>query len=122
MAEQQKAFRPWVQELPIAITVCDDAGQITDMNNAAAAAFADDGGTALIGQNLFECHPEHAQNILRDLLASGRENIYSIEKNGRRKLIVQSPWYRDGHFAGLVEFSIPLPETIPHFIRDQPLK
>ncbi len=120
MAEHTHADHPWVEELPYAITVCDASGLITQMNSRAAEAFAEEGGRALIGQSLLGCHPERARAILEQLLATGRENIYSIEKEGRHKLIVQSPWYRDGQFAGLVELSIPLPEAIPHFNRDAP--
>lgn len=108
----------WVNEFPYAVTVCDAQGIITEMNDAAAASFQESGGRNLIGTDLLACHPEHAQKIVNDLLTTPRPNIYSIEKGGKRKLIVQSPWYRDGEFAGIVELSIELPDTIPHFIRD----
>jgi transcriptional regulator with PAS, ATPase and Fis domain len=108
----------WVNEFPYAVTVCDAQGIIAEMNDAATAAFHDSGGRNLIGSDLLACHPEHAQGIVKGLLATARPNIYTIEKGGKQKLIVQSPWYRDGQFAGIVELSIVLPETIPHFVRD----
>ena len=108
----------WVNEFPYAVTVCDAQGIITEMNDAAAASFQESGGRNLIGTDLLACHPEHAQKIVQELLATARPNIYSIEKGGKRKLIVQSPWYRDGQFSGIVELSIVLPDTIPHFVRD----
>lgn len=110
----------WVDEFPFAVTVCDARGIITEMNDAAAASFLDSGGRDLIGSDLLACHPEHAQRLVKDLLTTPRPNIYSIEKGGKRKLIVQSPWYREGQFAGIVELSIGLPEVIPHFNRDDP--
>jgi transcriptional regulator with PAS, ATPase and Fis domain len=120
MTSPPTAPHEWVQEFPFSVTVTDTVGIITEMNNAAVESFAADGGRALIGTSVLECHPERARAILSDLLASGRSNIYSIEKNGRKKLIVQSPWYRDGKYSGIVEISIELPETVPHFNRDAP--
>jgi hypothetical protein len=32
-------------------------------------------------------------------------------------LIYQSPWYRDGQYAGFVEISLEIPFDMPHFIR-----
>lgn len=108
----------WVDEFPCAVTVCDSDGTITELNTMAREIFAENGGAALIGQNLLQCHPPRAQALVRELLSSGRSNMYTIQKDGRRKLIVQSPWYRDGEFSGIVELSIPLPDLIPHFDRD----
>ena len=34
-----------------------------------------------------------------------------------RKLIYQSPWYRDGAYAGFVELSLEIPAEMPHFVR-----
>jgi len=105
----------WVQAFPAAITVCDRAGIILAMNDKARATFADAGD--MIGRNVLDCHPEPARSKLAGLLATGRSNVYTIEKNGRKKLIYQSPWYEEGQFAGLVEISLELPEFLPHFVR-----
>jgi len=107
----------WTKELPLAITVCDARGIVLDMNEAAQQTFAADGGAALLGTNVLDCHPEPARSKLQTLLDEQRGNAYTIEKNGRKKLIYQVPWYRDGEFAGLVEFSLPLPDDMPHFLR-----
>jgi transcriptional regulator with PAS, ATPase and Fis domain len=104
----------WVRELSAAVTVCDRNGIILEMNDKAKSTFSDD----FVGKNALDCHPEPARTKLAELLASGKSNIYTIEKNGRRKLIYQSPWYRDGRFAGLVEISLELPASIPHSRRD----
>jgi hypothetical protein len=110
----------WVQEFPAAITVCDDRGTILEMNNRALASFADEGGAALLGTNILECHPEPARTTLRAMLGSARKNIYTIRTSGVKKVIYQSPWYRDGIYAGFVELSLPIPEDMPHFDRDAP--
>ena len=49
-------------------------------------------------------------------IASG--DAYTIEKGGQKKLIYQAPWYVDGEYRGLVELALPLPDTLPHFVRD----
>jgi hypothetical protein len=67
---------------------------------------------------MLACHPEPAQSKVLVLLQSASPNVYTIEKAGVRKLIYQSPWYRDGKYAGFVELSLPIPEQMPHFVRD----
>ncbi len=108
----------WPKEFPGSIVVCDREGIIIEMNDRALAAFAEEGGAALIGTNVLDCHPEPARTKTRELLRTGAANIYTIEKKGIRKLIYQSPWYQDGAFAGLVELSLVIPDHMPHFIRE----
>ena len=107
----------WINSLPIAVTASDAEARIIYMNHRSAETFEKDCGQKLIGKSLFECHSERSAMIIRELLESGRNNIYTIEKNGKRKMICQLPWFEDGEVAGLVEISIPLPDEIPHFIR-----
>jgi transcriptional regulator with PAS, ATPase and Fis domain len=107
----------WIDQLPVAVTVTDADGTITAMNARSCEAFAADGGAALIGRNLFDCHPEPARSKTEALYASRQPNHYTISKNGQRKIIHQLPWFANGAFAGFVEISIPIPETLPHFVR-----
>lgn len=107
----------WVEQLPVAVTVTDREGTILAMNACSREAFAGDGGEALIGQSVFACHPEPARSKTVALYASQQANHYTISKNGRRKVIHQLPWFSEGTFAGIVEISIPIPETLPHFDR-----
>jgi hypothetical protein len=108
----------WVKEFPAAITVCDESGVILEMNDRSLSTFAADGGAALIGKNLLDCHPELAREKVFALLKAGSTNCYTIEKGGMKKLIYQSPWFEGGTYRGLVEISIPIPERIPHHLRD----
>jgi hypothetical protein len=71
----------------------------------------------LISCNLLDCHPEQARLKVQALLAGHEKNAYTIEKNGIKKLIHQSPWYRDGQYAGFVELSLEIPLDMPHFFR-----
>ena len=107
----------WVKEFPAAVTVCDGDGIILDMNDKAAKTFEKDGGRKLIGSNMLDCHPEPARAKTERLLAARKKNVYTIEKNGVKKLIYQSPWYRNGEYAGFVELSLEIPFELPHFIR-----
>ncbi|MFA5027287.1 MAG: diguanylate cyclase [Candidatus Methylomirabilota bacterium] len=107
----------WVEEFPASITVCDARGIILGMNRRALEAYRDQGGPALIGTNLLDCHPEPSRTQVAAMLRTGLRNVYTIEKAGVRKLIEQSPWYRDGQFAGFVEIVLELPATLPHFFR-----
>jgi transcriptional regulator with PAS, ATPase and Fis domain len=107
----------WEKEIGAAVTVCDPEGIILSMNDQSMEVFNKSGGKDLIGKNLLDCHPEPARTKLVDLLQSPRVNAYTIEKNGKKKMIYQTPWYSNGKYSGLVEISLPLPEELPHFIR-----
>ncbi len=108
----------WVKEFPGAVTVCDPDGVILEMNDKSAETFNDDGGRALIGKNVLDCHPEPARSKLKHMLEARQANVYTIEKNGRKKLIYQSPWYQDGQYAGFIEIALEIPSEMPHFVRD----
>ena len=111
------AEHSWVQEFPGAITVCDRDGIILEVNDKSAKVFEDDGGRQLIGTNMLGCHPEPARAKLEKLMETRQANIYTIEKNGVKKLIYQAPWYQDGQYSGLVELSLEIPFQMPHFVR-----
>jgi hypothetical protein len=55
--------------------------------------------------------------MIMSMLETGASNSYTIEKDGVKKLIHQTPWRVDGVVKGLVEFSIVLPPELPHFKR-----
>jgi hypothetical protein len=107
----------WIKEFPAAVTVCDAEGIILEMNDKAAKTFESDGGYKLIGSNMLDCHPGASRGKTERLLAAKVKNVYTIEKNGVKKLIYQSPWYKEGEYAGFVEISLEIPLEMPHFIR-----
>ena len=106
----------WVKEFPAAVTVCDRQGIILEMNDRSARTFEQDGGRALIGRNVLDCHPDPARGKLERLMEAVQTNVYTIEKNGIKKLIYQTPWYRDGQVAGFVEFSFEIPFDMPQVV------
>jgi transcriptional regulator with PAS, ATPase and Fis domain len=113
MSEENK----WIKEFPAAVTVSDPEGILLEMNDKAAKSMAKDGGYELIGKNMLDCHPDPARGKLERLMESRKVNVYTIEKNGIKKLIYQSPWFKDGQYAGLVEISFEIPFEMPHFVR-----
>lgn len=111
-----KSPADWAEAIDCAVTICDAQGKILFMNERSRQTFARHGD--IIGHDLFQYHPPHAQEKIRHMLATGESNSYTIEKAGLRKLIHQTPWRdEEGNIAGLVEFSIILPADMPHFVR-----
>ena len=109
---------PWVQDFVGAVTVSDPDGIILEMNEKSGRSFQDQGGRALIGTNMLDCHPEPARTKTRELLDSRRTNVYTIEKRGQKKLVYQAPWYQDGQYRGFVELVLEIPTEMPHFVRE----
>ncbi|MEI8204468.1 MAG: diguanylate cyclase [Bacteroidota bacterium] len=107
----------WSDEVDFALTLCDTEGKIVHMNEVSKETFIKYGGKELDGQSLFDCHPEPAATLLASMLSSQERNVYTIEKNGRKKLIYQCPWYEKGIYMGFAELSFVLPDNMPHYIR-----
>lgn len=108
----------WLDGIAVAAIVCDRQGICMYMNDSAAKVFAASGGRALIGHNLLDCHPEPGRSRFATQLDKPVPNTYTIEKNGVKKIVHQSPWFVDGVFSGVVEMSFDLPAVLPHFVRD----
>ncbi len=104
-------------EFPSAVTICDNNAIIIYMNNRAAITFSKWGGKKLIGQSLYDCHNEKSCSIIKQILKTGVGNTYTIEKQSKKKLIHQTPWFNQNIIAGITEISIELPENMKHFIR-----
>jgi len=105
----------WAEELSCAVTVCDKEANVVYQNSKARKTFKEYGD--LMGKNLKDCHGEKSWKMILEMLESGKSNTYTIEKKGVKKMIHQTPWFEKGILMGLVEFSIELPEEMPHFIR-----
>jgi len=108
----------WFENFPGAITIADENAVIIQMNEASAEMFRKDGGFDLIGRSVMDCHPVSAQTKIRRIYDEKKPNVYTIQKNGEKKLIYQAPYFADGKLAGVVEICLPLPEEVPHFYRD----
>ena len=106
----------YFKESPFSVTICDKDGNILEMNDRSIQTFCPD-GQSKVGQSLMNCHPEPAKSKLIKMLAEHNVNAYTIEKNGVKKLIYQTPWYEDGVFKGYIELSMEIPSEMPHYIR-----
>ena len=109
--------RDYFEGADIAVTICAKDGTILDMNAKSKRTFLKPGQVGIIGQNVLDCHPEPARSLLESLLQNPRNNIYTVEKEGQKKLIFQTPWYDEDKYAGFMELSIVLPAEIPNRVR-----
>jgi transcriptional regulator with PAS, ATPase and Fis domain len=108
----------WAEELHCAVTVCDTEGKVIYMNEKSRETFNKDGKT-MVGENLFPCHNEHSQEMIRHMMETDTINAYTITKNGQCKLIYQTPWRVNGKVSGMVEISMVIPKNMPHYNRDK---
>lgn len=106
---------PWSDEMNCAVTVCDTEGTILYMNEKARETFARHGD--LVGKNMLPCHSPASQAKIKELIATGGSNAYTIEKEGLHKVIYQTAWRENGEVKGLVEISMIVPAEMPHYKR-----
>lgn len=106
----------YLENADFAATVCDSDGIVVYQN---AISRNNDGD--VVGKNLYKCHGSKSGEKIRHMIETDHNNTYEIIKHGKRFLIHHSPWYEevDGNIAGLIEFSIPLPDEYPTFNRDK---
>ena len=105
-------MKDFFENVAVSMTVCDTEGKVVYQNQRAVEALGE-----ARGHNLEECHKATSWVKIQEMISEGTTNAYTIEKRGVRKLIYQTPWYEDGKVAGLVEYSIVLPDDMPHKVR-----
>ena len=104
---------PWSDTLKTcAITVCDLDGVVLYQNKRSVEVNGD-----VRGRSMIPCHSARSREIIQRLMSEGATNAYTIQKGPLRKLIYQTPWYESGEISGLVEFSLEIPEDMPHYVR-----
>ncbi len=109
---------PWFDEFPGAITITDRNGLILEMNDMAVNdVFSKSGGRDLIGKNVLDCHPESARKQIQTMWNNQQKNVYTIEKNGKKIFVYETPWYKDGVYSGIVELYLEIPFEVPNHIR-----
>ena len=87
------------------------------MNDRSVESYKDFGGAKLLGTDLMPCHSEDSKKKLAGMLSAPTLNIYTTEKNGKKKIIYQAPWMENGKHMGIIELALPIPSDMPHFIR-----
>ena len=107
----------WAEGTHCAITVSDLEGKVIFMNERSRATFDTDGRT-MLGQNRMPCHSPKSQEKIRHMIATDTVNCYTIDKQGVKKMIYQTPWRdSDGNVRGMVEISMVIPQDMPHYVR-----
>ena len=110
--------KAWVEKFNGGVTISDCKGEILYLNEKACQIWDKDGGSELVGRNLLDCHPESAKIILANMLKKQISNCYTVEKNGIKKLIYQTPLYdEDGKYTAFAELSLELPANMKNFER-----
>jgi hypothetical protein len=108
----------WLDQIEVIISSCDAQGTTTYMNRKGDRVFAGSGGYGLIGKSMIGCHPEGAmRDKFINLLKSQKFNCYTIEVKGKKKLVYQTPLFKDGVFVGYNEMILSIPDSMPHFLK-----
>jgi hypothetical protein len=88
-----------------------DTGHITRYMNKAAIAFYD-GGEGLIGQSLLDCHNEHSQQMMHEILAAfhAGEEERRISEEKEHRIYMRVVRGADGEVLGYYERYEPIPD------------
>ena len=62
-------FRSVMEQDQCAVVICNLEHEIIYMNPAAAARYARRGGAELVGKSLLDCHTEHANELIKKVVA-----------------------------------------------------
>ncbi|MEA3376128.1 MAG: PAS domain-containing protein [Chloroflexota bacterium] len=95
--------------LSTTVTIADEDGCIVFMNDRAIAHYADQGGEALIGTNLRDCHNPTSQEKTRQMYARHRAGdlsptrYHERRQDGTARSIVVIPITVEGQFRGIAE-------------------
>lgn len=98
-----------LEGLQVAITVADENGCITYLNELAAEHYGDRGGSDLVGTHLDRCHKVHSQEKIRELYARYRAGDLTVTRyrkeadDGVCRSILYVPVRIEGAFAGVAE-------------------
>ena len=113
-------FAEWLERFGASIMVMDAEGKVLYMNETAHKVFKQSGGKKMVGSNVRQCHQAASMDTIREMIENDSVNVYTIEKNGQKKMVYQAPWYKDDRVAGLVSISLAIPKKIPHYQRHSP--
>jgi len=98
----------FLKELNFSVSICDAEGSICYLNNKGEETFAKEGGKELLGTNILDCHPEPSKSKLKEMMITHETQAYFKGEGDRKRLIYQTPVYKEGNYAGYFEMIIPL--------------
>ena len=67
----------WIEKLDGNVIVCDADATVIYMNEKAIQNYSKDGGAALIGMNLMDCHSERSCEKIREIMTTHQKNVYT---------------------------------------------
>ena len=91
------------------VTIADENGRISFLNDLAVEHYGDRGGETLLGTDIYDCHNPESQEKIRALYGRYRAGDltptrYHQEKgDGRAQSIVLIPILVEGRFRGVAE-------------------
>jgi PAS domain-containing protein len=109
-----KVLRALLDGLQGEIVIADENIDIAYMNEAAIRHYEKDGGAALIGRSLLDCHnPESGREIkeMYEAFASGdlQARQWLLAKDGYARRVIVMPIMRDGQVKGCLELVVEEP-------------
>jgi len=99
----------FLYEADFVVSVCDRNGTIIYMNQKAEKIFEEDGGRDLIGSDILDCHPEPSKSQLKEMMTTHETQTIFKGNGPDRRMIHQTPIYKNGEFDGYIELIIPIP-------------
>jgi PAS domain-containing protein len=113
-----ESLRALLDGLQGEIVIADENIDIVYMNEAAIRHHEKDGGAALIGRGLLDCHnPESRHKIseMYEAFANGdlQTRQYLIPKDGYARRVIIMPIVQDGQVKGCLELIIEEPLRLP---------
>ena len=88
------------------------------MNETSKAQFKKYGEDKFLGENLLDCHLELSRPMLKEMLKQPKRHVYTVEKKGLKKQILQTPWMEKGEFRGVIQISFELPKDMANHKKD----
>lgn len=98
----------YLENVNFSATVCDKNGVVLYQNAVARERDGD-----VVGKNLYGCHGKKSAEMIRYMMETGASNTYEVVRDGKRRLIHQTPWFEEpaGAVAGLIEIAMDLPDN-----------
>jgi PAS domain-containing protein len=96
------------------IVIADENIDIAYMNEAAIRHYEEDGGAALIGRSLLDCHNPQSRRTIKEMyeaFAGGdlQARQWLLPKDGYARRVIVMPITRDGQVKGCLELVIEEP-------------
>jgi len=105
----QDELGPLFAGIQASITIADENERIVYLNDMAVEHYGDQGGDALLGSNVYDCHNPTSQDKIRELYSRYRAGdrtpvrYHTEKRDGHAESVVLFPLVVDGFFRGVAE-------------------